>query len=70
MIDPELREQLDDIQVSKLAEYLGRRLGLDEGDTMLQLEFTDGRYQRMRRYDKPRGSSLPSRMPRLGRSGA
>ena len=46
----ELRDQLDDVPVSKLAEYLCDRLELDAGETLLQLLFRDGRYQRMQRF--------------------
>lgn len=55
-----LRELLDEEKVSTIAEYLSVRLELDRGDTMLQLEFSDGRYDRMHRYDKWRASSLRS----------
>lgn len=48
-----LKALVDEVQVSKLAEYLAKRLAIDAGETMLQLEFADGRYQRMRRYEKP-----------------
>jgi hypothetical protein len=45
-------ELLDEVRVSVLAEYLARRLELDEGETMLQLEFKRGRYQRLQRLVK------------------
>jgi hypothetical protein len=49
-LDPELRLMLDEIPVAKLAEYLCARVQLDQGQTMLQLEFVEGRYERMRRF--------------------
>jgi hypothetical protein len=52
--DP-LRAELDEIPVSKLAEYLCGRLELDEGEKLLQLLFRDGRYQRMARFATLRG---------------
>jgi hypothetical protein len=45
-----LRAALDRIPVSKLAEYVCVRVQLDEGRTMLQLKFVEGRYERMRRF--------------------
>jgi hypothetical protein len=57
-ITDELRERLDEVRVSKLAEYLCARLELDHGETVLQLLFHDGRYERMQRFaavrDQPR----------------
>lgn len=52
-----LREQLDEISVAKLAEYLCGRLELDEGEKLLQLLFRNGRYQRMTRYVAVRDSA-------------
>lgn len=52
MIDPELRELLDEVHVSKIAEYLAERFELEQGETMLQLEFKRGRYQRAQRLVK------------------
>jgi hypothetical protein len=49
VIDPELRERLDEVQVSKIAEYLAERVELEQGETMLQIEFKQGRYQRLQR---------------------
>ena len=66
MIPDGLREQLDDVPISKIGEYLAERLDIDEGEMMLQLEFRDGRYQKMRRYDRPNGSSLGSASPDSG----
>ncbi len=63
MISPQLEEQLDEVPVSKLAEYLCRRLELDEEETMLQIQFTNGRYQRMSRYLRPRAWSIPRGVP-------
>lgn len=75
MISDELREQLDDVQISKLAEYLCERLDLDVDATMLQLEFLNGRYQKMKRFVKPHGDLTraavrSSSVTRSGRSGA
>lgn len=64
----ELEALLDEAQVSKIAEYLARRLEIDEDETMLQLQFADGRYQRMQRFVKPRTGT--TRPPGLGGSGA
>jgi hypothetical protein len=49
-ISEQLRDELDDVPVSKLAEYLCSRLQLDDGEKLLQLLFRDGRYQQMTRY--------------------
>jgi hypothetical protein len=57
-ISEELRAELAEIPVSKLAEYLCARLDLDVGESLLQLLFRDGRYERMTRWvavrDRPR----------------
>jgi hypothetical protein len=52
VIDPELRELLAEVQISKIAEYLAERAELEQGETMLQLEFKQGRYQRLQRLVK------------------
>jgi len=62
VIDWPLRALLDEVQVSKVAEYLAQRLELEQGETMLQLEFVDGHYDRLRRYDGRPHS--PRKMPR------
>lgn len=51
----ELVEQLDQVKVSVLAEYLCARLGLEKDETELHLQFKDGRYDRMRRLARLRG---------------
>lgn len=52
MIDPALRALLAEVQISKIAEYLAARLELEHGETTLQLEFKQGRYQRLQRLVK------------------
>lgn len=60
MIPPELAEQLDKLHVSDISEYLGRRIDLDSvEEAMLQLEFKRGRYQRLARFVKSRGTGPP-----------
>jgi len=67
-VNSALAALLDEEQVSKLSEYLAKRLEIDEGETMLQLQFADGRYQRMQRFVKPRAGN--NTHARSGRSGA
>jgi hypothetical protein len=45
-----LGDQLDEVRVAALAEYLCARLELGMGRTELRLRFRDGRYDRMRAF--------------------
>jgi hypothetical protein len=49
-ISQALRRELDEVPVSRLAEYLCARLQLDEGEKALLLSFKNGRYDRMKPY--------------------
>jgi hypothetical protein len=61
MIDPTLRTLLNEVHVSKIAEYLAERFELEQGETMLQLEFKQGRYQRAQRLVKAPAKNVATR---------
>jgi hypothetical protein len=51
LLPDHLRTELERVPIAQLAEYVCSRVQLDSGRTMLQLQFIDGRYDRMRRLN-------------------